>query len=173
MENMSMADDSVYPYTSVGSPHRRPQHQSPSGFGVEADDSTVDTLDMLKDWTLDAIYAETTEALKGAQVAPTAALMERLQYYRVVDHPEKLEKGAHLCYFKRDENAPAYIHTGIFCRVNPRVTEKCGTWLVCKNYGSRGDGRPVFYQICFDAHVVFQRFTADQEVLIKSAELLL
>lgn len=133
------------------------------------DNSTVDTLDILKDWTLDAIYAETADALKALHLVPSVRLMERLQYYRLVDHPDKLERGAHICYFKRDNLA--HIHSGIFCKRNDRVTDKCGTWLVCKNYGNQG--RPVFYQICFDAYVIFQRFTADQEVLIKSAELLL
>lgn len=129
---------------------------------------TIDTLDMLKDWTLDVIHAETRDVLKRAYVIPSSDLMERLQFYRVVDHPEKLEKGAHLCYIKKD--SLTHLHVGIFCKINPRVTNRCGTWLVCKNYSA---GRPIFYQICFDSYVIFQRFTRDQQVLIESAELLL
>jgi len=134
---------------------------------ADNDDETVDTLDMLKDWTLDVIYAETRDVLKRAHVVASADLMERLQYYRVVDHPEKLVPGAHLCYIKKDNLM--HLHVGIFCKINHRVG-LCGTWLVCKNYSS---GRPIYYQICYDSYVIFQRFTRDQQILIESAELLL
>lgn len=137
-------------------------------------DGDGDIMTTLQNWTLDTIYNETRTLLEqnGLTKAVADDLITRLEFYRIVRNPSELVKGSTLYYFQPQppgSKTSIIVNSGIFCNINKKATKDCGLWITCRNYGF-----PMrFYQICFAQHLIFQRFTRDQQMLIESAELLL
>lgn len=132
--------------------------------------ATEEILFELEHWTLDKIYQQTARALQELPLSTDEQriFFEKLKHYRFVSSVDELIAGAHIRYIslKHPDTVHLSPKSAIYCKPNEKTTMDCN-WMICKNYYSYRH-----FQLCFEEHLVFQKFTKDQIMLIESAELL-
>jgi hypothetical protein len=125
------------------------------------DDETNETL---MNFTSKQIKEMNLKILKELHLSKedTLELMQKLNGYRYVDEMNELKYGTYLRWIPISNPNSIHLTRGaIFCEM--KITDD-GVKLVCKNHGFQCK----HFQIKLDEHLIFQKMT-DQELVLLSA----
>jgi len=90
----------------------------------------------------------------------TLKLLNKIKEYKYVDEMNELKYGAHIRWIPLEDPENIVLKQGaIFCEM--KIKEN-GVYCVCKNYYGK------HFQISFDKHLIFQKLT-EQELVLLSA----
>jgi len=92
----------------------------------------------------------------------TLELLKKLNQYKYVDEMNELKYGSHIRWIPIEDPEKIVLKQGaMFCEM--KIKEN-GVYCICKNYGYA----PRHFQLAFDKHLIFQKMT-EQELVLLSA----
>jgi hypothetical protein len=120
----------------------------------------------LMNFTSDKIQEMNVNILKELHLPKTETIeiMKKLQDYKYVDEMNELKYGAHIRWIPIDNPEAIHLKQGaLFCEM--KIKEN-GVYCVCKSYGYK----PRHFQISFDKHLIFQKLTPQELVLLSALD---
>ena len=120
--------------------------------------------EQLFDFTTNTIIETNKNILKELNLSKkdTLELLDKLSNYKYVDEMNELKCGTYLRWINIDNpNSIVLTKGAVFCEL--KITNE-GVFLICKNYGFKSR----HFQISLDKHLIFQKLT-EQELILLSA----
>lgn len=122
--------------------------------------------DNLFDFTTKKMREMTLNILKELNLPrkDTLDLMKKLMNYKYVDEMNDLKYGTYIRWIPIEDPDNIYLTKGaLFCEY--KITDE-GVFLICKNIGFKS----VYFQISLDKNLIFQRLTAQEQVLLNALD---
>jgi len=120
----------------------------------------------LINFTTDKIKEMNLNILKELKLpkSETLSLLKKLKDYKYVDEMNELKYGTFIRWIPLEDPENIHLTQGaIFCEM--KIKEN-GVYCVCKNYGFKSR----HFQISFDKHLIFQKLTEQEMVLLSALD---
>lgn len=125
-----------------------------------------DTNEGLFNYTTEKIQEMNLKVLKELNLSrdETLDFLSKLRNYRYVDEMDDLKYGTYLRWIPLNNPKEIKLTKGaIFCEI--KITDD-GVFIVYKNHGYNNR----FFRIKLDEHLVFQRLTSQEQVLLSALD---
>ena len=122
--------------------------------------------EQLFNFTTNKIIETNTNILKELNLSKkdTLELLDKLRNYKYVDEMNELKCGTYLRWINIDNPNTIVLSKGsVFCEL--KITDE-GVFLICKNFGFKSR----HFQISLDKHLIFQKLTEQEMVLLSALD---